>query len=50
VSIVGLVLTGVLFMLAFLVSLQSVLDWRTRSEVQVLIASGENGFHPTPKE
>lgn len=43
VSVVGLVLTGVLLCLAFLVSLQSLLDWRTRSEVQDLIAHGENG-------
>lgn len=43
VSIVGLVLTGVLMALSFLISLQSMLDWRTRDEVQRLIAAGSNG-------
>lgn len=43
VSIVGLVLTSVLFLLAFLVSAQSFFDWRTRTETQRLIAE-ENGI------
>lgn len=47
VSLVGLVLTAVLFILSFLVSLQSVFDWRTREEVQRLIAAGENGVYKT---
>lgn len=50
VSVVGLVLTAVLLALAFLVSLQSRLDWRTRREVQDLIAAGQNGFHVEEKE
>lgn len=50
VSLVGLVLTGVLLALSLLVSLQSMLDWRTREEVQRLIAAGHNGNHPTEGE
>ena len=45
VSIVGIVLTCVLLALSLLVSLQSLLDWRTRDEVQRLIAQGKNGTH-----
>lgn len=45
VTPVGLVLTGVLLTVSLLVSVQSGWDWRTRHEVQRLIAEGKNGNH-----
>lgn len=41
VSIVGLVITAVLLVISFLVSLQSYLDWRDREEVRKIL--GEYG-------
>ncbi len=43
VTITGLVLTVILLILALLISLQSVMDWRTRGEVQDLLSAGTNG-------
>lgn len=43
VSLVGLVLTAVLLSISFLVSVQSVWDWRTRQQIQDLVAEGQNG-------
>lgn len=45
ISVIGLVITGMLLALAFLVSAQSWLDWRTRRAVQALIGQGHNGNH-----
>lgn len=49
VSVIGLVLTFVLFSLGLLVSLQSHWDWKTRHEVQRLIVE-QNGQAATTKE
>jgi len=50
VTPVGLVLTGVLLALSFLVSAQSLLDWRMREQVDELIAHGANGHHKPQEE
>lgn len=43
VTLVGLVLTVVLLTMALLISVQSLLDWRTRQTLETLIRQGQNG-------
>lgn len=42
ISFVGLVLTGVLISVALLVALQSIFDWRDRTQIQRIIRGGDN--------